>query len=101
MTRLPYGQGKSREGVASRLRIASIRATTAAGSGHPTSAASAAELVAALFFATMRLDPHDPRSPLCDRFVLSKGHAAPLLYAVWAELGILKREELTTLRELS
>ena len=101
MTPLPDGLVQSLEDVASRLRIDSIRATTAAGSGHPTSAASAAELVAALFFATMRLDPHDPRSPLCDRFVLSKGHAAPLLYAVWAELGVLKREELTTLRELS
>ena len=62
-----------------RLRIESIRATTAAGSGHPTSAASAAALVAATFFATMRLDPGEPRSPLADRFVLSKGHAAPLL----------------------
>jgi transketolase len=101
MTPLPDGLVQSLEDVATRLRIDSIRATTAAGSGHPTSAASAADLVAALFFATMRLDPHDPRSPLCDRFVLSKGHAAPLLYAVWAELGVLKREELTTLRELS
>ena len=101
MTPLPDGLLQSLEDVATRLRIESIRATTAAGSGHPTSAASAADLVAALFFATMRLDPDQPRSPLSDRFVLSKGHAAPLLYAVWAELGILKREELTTLRELS
>src|SRR3989475_12110103 len=89
------------EDVATQLRVDSIRATTAAGSGHPTSSASAADLVAALFFATMRLVPHAPRAPLCDRCVLSKGHAAPLLYAVWAELGVLKREELTTLRELS
>jgi len=101
MIPLPDGLLQSLEDVATRLRIESIRATTAAGSGHPTSAASAADLVAALFFATMRLDPDQPRSPLSDRFVLSKGHAAPLLYAVWAELGILKREELTTLRELS
>jgi len=101
MIPLPDGLLQSLEDVATRLRIESIRATTAAGSGHPTSAASAADLVAALFFATMRLDPDQPRSPLSDRFVLSKGHAAPLLYAVWAELGILKRDELTTLRELS
>jgi transketolase len=88
------------EDVAARLRIESIRATTAAGSGHPSSAASAADLVAALFFAVMRIDPDDPRSPASDRFVLSKGHAAPLLYAVWAELGVVPREALTTLRSL-
>ena len=101
MTPLPDGLLQSLEDVATRLRIESIRATTAAGSGHPTSAASAADLVAATFFGAMRLDAENPRSPLSDRFVLSKGHAAPLLYAVWAELGALKREELTTLRELS
>jgi transketolase len=100
MASLPDGLVQSLEDVATRLRIESVRATTAAGSGHPTSAASAADLVAATFFAAMRLDPEAPRSPLSDRFVLSKGHAAPLLYAVWAELGVLKREELTTLREL-
>lgn len=49
----------------------------------------------------MRLDPDEPRSPAGDRFVLSKGHAAPLLYAVWAELGVVKREELTRLRSLA
>jgi transketolase len=88
------------EDVAARLRIGSIRATTAAGSGHPTSAASAADLVAALFFAVMRLDPDDPRSPASDRFVLSKGHAAPLLYAAWAELGVVPGDALTTLRQI-
>lgn len=88
------------EDVATRLRIESVRATTAAGSGHPTSSASAADLVAALFFAVMRMDPGDPRSPTSDRFVLSKGHAAPLLYAAWAELGVIPREALTTLRGL-
>jgi transketolase len=101
MTLIPDGLVQSLEDVATRLRIESVRATTAAGSGHPTSAASAADLAAALFFAAIRLDPSDPRSPYNDRFVLSKGHAAPLLYAVWAELGVVKREELTTLRELT
>src|SRR5262245_9562946 len=86
--------------VATRLRVESIRATTAAGSGHPTSAASAADLVAALFFAVMRLDAGNPRSPASDGFVLSKCHAAPLHYAVWAELGVGPRESLTTLRAL-
>jgi transketolase len=88
------------EDVAPRLRIWSIRATTAAGSGHPTSAASAADLVAALFFDAMRFDPAEPRAPLNDRFVLSKGHAAPLLYAAWAEAGLLRHDELLRLRSV-
>jgi len=88
------------EDVATRLRIDAIRSTTAAGSGHPSSAASAAELVAAVFFGgALRVDPDDPRSLASDRFVLSKGHAAPLLYAAWAEAGLLPRERLLTLRQ--
>jgi transketolase len=90
----------SLEDVATRLRIWSIRATTAAGSGHPSSAASAADLVAALFFHAMRFDSDDPRAPHNDRFVLSKGHAAPLLYAVWAEVGRLSHDELLRLRTI-
>jgi len=77
--------------VATRLRIDSIRATTAARSGHPTSAASAADIVAALFFSVMRFDPENPRAVTCDRFVLSKGHAASLLYAAWAAVGVIPR----------
>src|SRR5215831_9619042 len=87
--------------VATRLRIWSVRATTAAGSGHPTSSASAADLVAAIFFDAMRFDPAEPRKVTSDRFVLSKGHAAPVLYAAWAEVGTVKREELTTLRDIA
>ena len=100
MAELPEGLVHSLEDGATRLRIDSIRATTAAGSGHPTSSASAADLVAAAFYAAMRFDPEDPRSPVSDRFVLSKGHAAPVLYAVWAELGVVGREDLTRLRTL-
>src|SRR5271154_2930192 len=88
-------------GLANQLRIDSISATTAAGSGHPTSCCSAADLVAALFFGQMRFDPKNPRYANNDRFILSKGHAAPLLYAAWAELGVIPREHLKTLRELS
>src|SRR3989442_6016360 len=77
------------EDVATQLRVDSVRATTAAGSGHPTSCASGADLVAAIFFDVMRFDPQAPRDPACDRFVLSKGHAAPLLYAAWAAAGAL------------
>lgn len=86
--------------VATRLRIESIRATTAAGSGHPSTCCSAAEIVAALFFAEMRFDPKRPQDPDNDRFVLSKGHAAPLLYAAWAEAGAFDRSELMTLRQI-
>src|SRR6266542_2759018 len=88
------------EDRATRLRIHSIRATTAAGSGHPTSCCSAAVLVAALFFDVMRFRPAEPHAPDNDRMILSKGHAAPLLYAAWAEAGALSPDELLTLRRL-
>lgn len=86
--------------VATQLRIDSIRATTAAGSGHPTSCMSAADVVAALFFGEMCYDPKDPQNPENDRFVLSKGHAAPVLYAAWAEAGLFPREDLLKLRTI-
>ena len=86
---------------ATRLRIDSIRATTAAGSGHPTSCASAAEIVSVLFFSVMRYDPKQPHSPVNDVFVLSKGHAAPILYSAWSEAGLFPREHLLTLRQIS
>ncbi len=85
---------------AALLRIDSVRATTEAGSGHPTSCASAAEIVSVLFFAEMRFDPRNPHGDSDDVFVLSKGHAAPLLYAAWAEAGVFPRERLLTLRKL-
>ncbi|MCL5098026.1 MAG: transketolase [Candidatus Omnitrophica bacterium] len=87
-------------GIANQLRIHSIASTTAAGSGHPTSCCSAAELVAALFFGHMRFDPKNPHHANNDRFVLSKGHAAPLLYAAWAETGLFPTEDLLQLRTL-
>src|SRR5438309_6698457 len=86
--------------IATQLRIDSLRSTSEAGSGHPTSCCSAADLLAALFFAEMRFDPNDPRHPGSDRFVLSKGHAAPVLYAAWAEAGAFDRRELLELRRL-
>src|SRR5258705_3693135 len=86
--------------IALRLRIDSIRSTSEAASGHRTSCCSAADLVAALFFAEMRFDPKDPKRPDSDRFILSKGHAAPLLYAAWAEAGAFDRAELLKLRTL-
>ncbi len=85
---------------ATTLRIESVRATTEAGSGHPSSCCSAADIVAALFFAVMRYDPKNPRHPNRDRFILSKGHAAPLLYAAWAEAGLFEKADLLKLRTL-
>src|ERR1700693_5742020 len=85
---------------ATQLRIDSVRSTTEAGSGHPTSCASAAEIMAVLFYSVMRYDPRDPHNRESDVFVLSKGHAAPILYAAWAEAGAFPREKLLTLRKI-
>jgi len=86
--------------AAARLRLASVRSTSAAGSGHPSSCCSAADVVAALFFDHMTFDARNPQYDHNDRFVLSKGHAAPLLYAVWAELGLIEQTELECLRKI-
>jgi transketolase len=83
------------------LRIHSMRATTAAGSGHPTSCLSAAEIMAALFFYAMKFDPRNPNAVEGDRFVLSKGHAAPVLYAALAEAGVFPLSRVMTLRQLT
>ncbi|MDP1948750.1 MAG: transketolase [Nitrospirota bacterium] len=86
---------------ATQLRIESVRATSEAGSGHPSSCCSAAEIVAALFFSVMRYDPKNPKATNSDRFVLSKGHAAPILYAAWAEAGLFPKSDLLKLRTLA
>src|SRR5262245_46570448 len=83
-----------------RLRINSLKATTEAGSGHPSSCLSAADLMSVIFFHEMQFDPKDPHNPGNDRFVLSKGHAAPLLWATYAEAGIIDEKDLLTLRRL-
>ncbi len=80
------------------LRRHSLESTSEAGSGHPTSCCSAADLVAALYFHAMRFDPKDPAHPLNDQFLLSKGHAAPVLYAALAEAGSISTDRLSTLR---
>jgi len=86
---------------ATQLRIESVRATSEAASGHPSSCCSAADIVATLFFSVMRYDPKNPKAPNSDRFVLSKGHAAPLLYAAWAEAGLFPKSDLLKLRTLA
>jgi transketolase len=81
------------------LRVWSIKAPAQAGSGHPTSCLSAADIVAVLFFYAMRYDPYHYNNPDNDRFILSKGHAAPLLYAAWHELGLVTDEEILSYRK--
>ncbi len=87
--------------IALRLRIHSLKMTARAGSGHPSTCLSAAELVACLFFDAMRYDVGDAGNPANDEFVLSKGHAAPILWAAYAEAGILPESEIYTLREIT
>jgi transketolase len=87
--------------IARRLRVHSLRSTSEAGSGHPTSCLSAADIVSAIFFHAMRFDPANPANPNNDRFILSKGHAAPVLYAALAEAGALPGDQLLSLRKFS
>jgi len=89
------------EKMGNKLRIHSIVATSEAGSGHPTSCMSAADLTAAVFFYAMGYEVANPKNPSNDRMVFSKGHAAPLLYAAWAEAGAFPVERLKTLREFT
>lgn len=86
--------------MADRLRRESLIATSEAGSGHPTSCLSCAELVSVLFFSYLKFDVRDPQSPHNDRFILSKGHAAPILWAVLAEAGAFSQAELADLRKI-
>ncbi len=86
--------------VCRQVRIDIINEVTEAASGHPGGSLSAVEMLVALYFEVMNIDPKDPQKPDRDRFVLSKGHAAPGLYAVLAERGYFDKEELHTLRKL-
>jgi transketolase len=86
---------------AKAIRKDILRMTTEAGSGHPSSSLSATEIVTALYFGGfLRYDPANPRWPDRDRFILSKGHAAPVLYAALAEAGYFPVDQLMTLRKL-
>ncbi|CAI5447729.1 unnamed protein product [Caenorhabditis angaria] len=88
------------EDVANRLRISSVEMTCASKSGHPTSSTSAAEIMATLFFNELRYDIAEPKSASADRFILSKGHACPILYAAWEEAGLLSHEQVLSLRKI-
>jgi transketolase len=85
--------------LAAQLCVDSIRCSTAAGSGHPTSSMSAAHLAAVLFSDHLRLDVDDPKNPGNDRFVLSKGHASPLLYSILRSIGAITDTELLSFRK--
>jgi len=86
--------------IAHKLRIDSIVSTDVTKSGHPTSCASMAEIMSVLFFHTMRYKVAVPKDPSNDRFILSKGHAAPILYSAWAEAGLFPVEDLKNLRKI-
>jgi transketolase len=86
--------------LAAQLRVDSIRCTTAAGSGHPTSSMSAADLMAVLLAKYLRYDFRRPKYPNNDRFVLSKGHACPVLYAMYKAAGVITDQELLSLRKM-
>ena len=86
--------------IASRIRMDVIEEVHSAGSGHPGGSLSAADIVTALYFGEMNIDPKNPQMKGRDKFVLSKGHAAPVQYAALAEKGYFPKEELTTLRKL-
>ncbi|XP_063994514.1 transketolase-like protein 2 isoform X2 [Diachasmimorpha longicaudata] len=85
--------------MANTLRILSVKATEASKSGHPTSCSSMADIMSVLFFNAMRYKISAPRDANNDRFILSKGHAAPILYAAWAEAGLMPVAELQNLRK--
>ncbi len=89
------------EALARRIRRDIVISTTKAGSGHPSTSLSMVEVLSVLYFGgVLRYDPAEPHHPERDRFVLSKGHGAPGLYAVLAEAGYFPREDLATLRQM-
>lgn len=91
---------KHYEELAAKVRIDVIRAVHTAGSGHPGGSLSAADIVTALYFKEMNIDPADPKKADRDKFVLSKGHAGPVQYAALAERGYYPVEDMMTLRKL-
>ena len=82
-----------------QLRVDAVRASAKAGSGHPTSSMSAADLAAVLLAAHFRYDYDEPKSPANDRLVFSKGHASPLVYGLFRAAGVLSEEEFGTYRQ--
>jgi transketolase len=96
-----FSSSEDLKSVARRLRIHIVNMIARAGSGHPGGSLSAVEIVTALYWKVLRHKPADPLWPDRDRFILSKGHAAPVLYAALAECGYFPVAELNTLRQLN
>src|SRR6202035_3074058 len=88
------------QAIAKQIRRDIVEMITAAKSGHPGGSLSAVEILVTLYFDVMRHDPENPKWPDRDRFILSKGHAAPVLYSVLAECGYTPKDQLKTLRKL-
>ncbi|PKL77944.1 MAG: transketolase, partial [Candidatus Melainabacteria bacterium HGW-Melainabacteria-1] len=88
------------EALANLIRRDSIDLTTAAGSGHPTTCMSAADIMSWVFFRELRLDESDLDHVAADKYIFSKGHAAPLLYALLYRLGYLEASELASFRKI-
>src|SRR5881227_3121163 len=88
------------KGLAVRMRVEIVKMIGAAGSGHPGGSLSEVELLCALYFRVLRHNPKDTSWPDRDRFILSKGHGCPALYAVLAEAGYIDHSVLSTLRKL-
>ena len=88
------------EAVCKQVRRDVITMTAAAGSGHPGGSLSATEILVALYYDLMKVDPKNPNDPARDRLVLSKGHAAPALYAVLGEKGFFDKKEFGGFRQL-
>src|SRR5215472_7058695 len=86
--------------IAKQVRREIVEMITHAGSGHPGGSLSAVEILVTLFCDVMRHDPQNPKWPDRDRFIMSKGHAAPVLYSVMAECGYTPKDQLNTLRKL-
>ncbi|MBR7095515.1 MAG: transketolase, partial [Clostridia bacterium] len=86
--------------IARQIRIGIIESVYHAGCGHPGGSLGIADIMAYLYFEEMNVDPKNPKWPARDRFVLSKGHTAPALYATLAERGFFPKEELVTLRQI-
>jgi transketolase len=101
MPQAPTEDRSRLEEIARRMRRDIVVATTAAASGHPSTSLSMVEVLTVLYFGgVLRYDPRNPQDPGRDRFILSKGHGAPGLYAVLAEAGYFPAEDLPTLRRL-
>ena len=91
---------KHYEEIASRVRTDIVKAVHKAGSGHPGGSLSAADIVTALYFKEMHIDPQDPKMEGRDKFILSKGHAGPVQYAALGERGYYEVEDMMSLRKL-